>query len=280
MKPLPRIDAVPLLADVQDELIALLEDLSEAEWHAPTRSSSWDVKDVVAHLLDGDVRRLSLHRDGLTVSHPSGPPENYDALVAWLDRLNDEWVRAARRMSPRLLLELTRFTTPRVVEFLGSLDPAGPARFAVAWAGEEESENWFDVAREYTEKWHHQQQIRDAVDRPLLTDRTWLHPLVSTLVRAVPPVYERHAGEADTEHLGIAVTGVVDERWLLTNETGSWALFLPDDRPVETEVVMDDDTAWRLFTKTLSREQAVDRLQITGDRQLGQLIARTVSYMK
>ena len=47
-----------------------------------------------------------------------------------------------------------------------TLPSHGRAIFSVAWAGESESENWFDVARDYTERWHHQQQIRDAVGRP------------------------------------------------------------------------------------------------------------------
>jgi hypothetical protein len=37
----------------------------------------------------------------------------------------------------------------------------------VAWAGEAESKNWFHVARDYSEKWHHQQQIREAVSQIL-----------------------------------------------------------------------------------------------------------------
>ena len=32
--------------------------------------------------------------------------------------------------------------------------------FGVAWAGEERSPAWFDVARELTERWHHQAHIR------------------------------------------------------------------------------------------------------------------------
>jgi len=37
---------------------------------------------------------------------------------------------------------------------------------AVDWAEEMESKNWMAIAREYTEKWLHQQQIRDAIQQP------------------------------------------------------------------------------------------------------------------
>jgi hypothetical protein len=53
------------------------------------------------------------------------------------------------------------------------LDPDA-AGLAAAWAGETDSRNWFDVAREYTEKWHHQQQLRDATTaRRATTPRSW-----------------------------------------------------------------------------------------------------------
>lgn len=283
MKALPRFDAVPVFEEVQAELLRLLEGLSEEAWAAPTRSASWTVKDVAAHLLDGDVRRLSLHRDGLALSGPEGEADGYESLVAYLDRLNATWIAAAHRMSPRLIVELTAFLTPRVVEHFRTLDPEAPARFPVAWAGEGESEHWFDIAREYTEKWHHQQQIREAVGRPLLTGPRWLGPLLATLVRAVPPVFERHAQGGGATRVVLDVTGETEARWLLTDESGAWSLFEPEDGEAEragTRVVMDEDTAWRLFTKTISEEEALERMEVTGDHVLAALVARTVSYMK
>lgn len=298
MKPLSRIDAVPLFAAVQEELVDLLGGLSEAEWRAPTGSASWDVKDVVAHLLDGDVRRLSLHRDGFTLASAPDPEGGYDGLVAYLNELNETWIAAARRMSPRLLRELTAFLAPLVVEHLRSLDPRGRARFAVAWAGESESEHWFDVAREYTEKWHHQQQIREATGRPLLTGREWVRPLVATLVRAVPAVFQRHAPAAAGARVTLAVTGAVDRRWLLVEESGTWALYEPEadsegegaasettgreagSEPSDTRITMDDDTAWRLFTGRITGPEAYGRMDVSGDPEAGRLLARTVAYMK
>jgi hypothetical protein len=61
----------------------------------------WDVKDVAAHVLGDHVRWLSRHRDGYPPPHPRGG----EAFPAFLDRVNDEWVTATRRISPRLLVE-------------------------------------------------------------------------------------------------------------------------------------------------------------------------------
>jgi hypothetical protein len=56
---------------------------------------------------------------------------------------------------------------PIVDAYFASLDLdslGGP----VSWAGPEAAPVWFGVAREYTERRHHQQQIRDATGRPPL----------------------------------------------------------------------------------------------------------------
>jgi hypothetical protein len=43
---------------------------------------------------------------------------------------------------------------------------------------------------------------------------------------------------------------------------------------------MNDDTAWRLFTKNTNKKEALKRIQISGNQKLGKLISKTVSYMK
>ncbi|MEJ2637261.1 MAG: hypothetical protein P8184_18490 [Calditrichia bacterium] len=201
-------------------------------------------------------------------------------LLVFLNDLNNTWVRAAERLSPALLIELTAFAAPKVVRHFRGLDPKGIALFGVAWAGEEESENWFDIAREYSEKWHHQQQIREAAGRPLLVGRKWLSPLIATLIRGVPPVYNRHAGGSGSRKIEIRVSGAIEDSWLLAGENGRWRLFAAGDVKPDTVIEMDDDTAWRLFTRNISEEASLERLRISGDRALGGLIAKTCSYLK
>lgn len=276
MKPLPEIDAVPNFEETQHELISLLKSLSPKEWESLTSSSKWNVKDIVAHLLDGNLRRLSLHRDKHKLPDPSDPIIDYESLVDFLNVLNNTWVRAAKRLSPKLLIELTEFTAPKVVQHLKNLDPKGTALFSVGWAGETESENWFDIAREYTEKWHHQQQIREATDRPLLVEEQWLSPLINTLIRGVPSVYNKYAKKGG-EQIEIHISGVIDDRWILAIHNSQWLLYKSNGDHAETTIEMSDDTAWRLFTKNISEKEALRRIQIWGNQRLGELISKTVS---
>lgn len=280
MKPLPKIDAVSIFEEIQHELISLLKSLSPEEWEFSTASSEWNVKEVAAHLLDGDLRRLSFHRDHHILPEPADPIHDFDSLISYLNELNTTWVKAARRLSPPLIIELTEFATPKVISHLQELDPKGTALFSVGWAGETESEHWFDVAREYTEKWHHQQQIREATGRPPLVQKKWLYPLIGTLIRGIPPVYNKYALERETNQIEIYISGVIDDRWILTKSNGEWKLFKANTDESKTKVEMTDDTAWRLFTKNITEDEALKRIKVSGNTKLASLIVKTVSYMK
>ncbi|HKG23071.1 MAG TPA: maleylpyruvate isomerase N-terminal domain-containing protein, partial [Blastocatellia bacterium] len=180
------ISTTDLFLPLQVELVTLLRSLGPSDWYLPTVAGSWKVKHVAAHILDGDLRRISIHRDGISVG-PKGPsPPEYRDLVTFLNGLNASWVNATERLSPRVLTDLLEWAGPQVADFFASLPPHEPALFPVAWAGEERSENWMDVSRDYTEKWHHQAQIRDAAGAAPLMSRRWLYPVLALSMYALP----------------------------------------------------------------------------------------------
>ena len=186
MEPAGRIDAAPLFPRLHARLIELLRSLSPEEWERRTVAALWTVKDVAAHLLDGDLRRIGLHRDGWSLA-PSGVAiASYEDLVRWIDAVNAEWVAAMRRVSPRILTEMLESSGREVSALFAGLDPDAPAPYGVAWAGEDTSPAWMDVAREYTERWMHQQQIRDAVGRPGILDRELGRPYFDASMRVLP----------------------------------------------------------------------------------------------
>jgi Mycothiol maleylpyruvate isomerase N-terminal domain len=107
------------------------------------------------------------------------------ACPGYLARMNQEFVDAARSVSPRALVDLLDHLGPQLDRLWQSLD-LGATGEPVPWAVPgQPAPVWLDVAREYTELWVHQQQVRDAVGRPgANSDRlTW--PVVDTLLRAV-----------------------------------------------------------------------------------------------
>ena len=277
MKPLAPLYTAGLFPPLHAELITLLQGLNPEDWERPTVAGSWRVRDVVAHLLDIDLRKLSVNRDGHLVP-PGEPIGGYGDLVKFLNRLNADWVTAARRLSPRVLVELLAVTGPAVSELVASLPPHEPALFSVAWAGEERSENWFDVGRDYTERWHHQMQIRDAVGAPLLLERRWLHPLLDLSVRALPRAYESVNAEEGTAVV-FEVIDREDEVWSVIREGGRWQVRRGAAPGPKTTVRAEADTAWRLLYNALPREAALERVSVEGDAALAEPLFSTRSVM-
>jgi hypothetical protein len=233
---------------------------------------------MTAHLLDTDMRRLSAQRDGFTPPATEPPPATYGELVSLLNRLNAEWVRAAQRLSPPLLIELLELIGPQVHHLFRALDPFAPARIGVAWAGESSSANWFDIAREYTEKWHHQQHIREAVGAPLLTTRPWLYPALDTFMRGLPYTY-RGIGAAEDTHLVVSIQGDAGGDWTLGKHNQRWQLYHGAVAEPHARVQLDQDIAWRLFTKGITPTEARRHLTIEGDESLGAQLLSLLAIM-
>ena len=261
-------DVRPLFAGLHAELVRLLEGLDLADWNRPTLAGAWAVRDVVAHLLDDDLRRMSRQRDGQDLPAPERPVRSEADLVAFLNGLNAEWVRVARRLSPRVLVDLLKTTGPAIVELFASLDPDGPALFPVAWAGEESSRSWFDVGREYTERWHHQQQVRLAVRAPLLNEPRWLRPVIDLSVRALPHRY-RDLAAPEGAWVRVEIRGAAGGTWSLVRQGSAWSLFAGTAEPSEVaRISLDEDTAWRVFFKAL-RKDAPPPIVFEGRPDLG-----------
>jgi uncharacterized protein (TIGR03083 family) len=263
-----RIETAGLFLPLQRELVSLLRGLRESDWSRPTVARRWTVKDIAAHLLDTDLRRLSSHRDG----HRPTPPghvntENYLDLVAFINQLNASWVDVAKRLSPRVIVDLLEWSGPQVAELFASLPPDDPAPIPVAWAGEERSANWMDTGREYTEKWHHQAQIRDAVGAPALTSRRWLGPVLELSMYALPhALRDTDAGEGSA--LEVKIEGEAGGTWHVVREAGAWRLREGEANDAAAHVRLDVETAWRLFFNALDDEEAVRRVSAEGDANL------------
>lgn len=271
------VELVGLFPDLHRELMTLLRGLAPRDWSRPTACARWSVHDIVAHLLDTCFRRLSLGRDRTEIA-PTQPIASYADLVSYLNQLNAEWVTATRRLSPRMLMDLMDWAEPQLHRYLESLDPEGTARFGVAWAGEEQSPNWFDIGREYTERWLHQQQIREAVGAPPLSSRRWLLPVLDIFVRALPFRYQNVAADPEAT-LELEITGEAGGTWTLVRGSDGWKLFAGKVADPSARVSLGQETAWKLFSKGLSSEQARRDISLEGDTRLGQPVLGALAVM-
>jgi uncharacterized protein (TIGR03083 family) len=274
LRPILLVDRFPAL---HAELMRLLRGLKQDDWSKPTACALWTVKDIVAHLLDTGLRRLSYGRDRLPAV-PDQEIASYADLVAYLNRLNAEWVGAARRLSPRVLIDLLDATAPQLDGYFRSLDPLAEADFGVAWAGEESSPVWFDIGREYTERWLHQQQIREAVGAAGLTSREWLRPALDIFVRALPHTYRAIRADAGSS-VRLGIEGQAGGVWTLLRGSDGWRLFAGSSDKPTARVSLDQETAWKLFSKGLSPAAARSQVRIQGDSRLGAPILGALAVM-
>jgi uncharacterized protein (TIGR03083 family) len=274
MKTPEPIIVADLFPEVLDSLLDVLSGLSPEDWDKPTACSRWSVKDIAAHLLGGQLGILSRKRDGYAYS---GNPIKWDELVTLINNLNDTWVKAASRLSPRVLCDLLKLSGEEVCDYFNSLDPyaiGGP----VSWAGPESAPVWLDLAREYTEWWHHQQQIQDAVGKPGLKEPRLFAPVLDTFVRALPHTY-RNVDASDGTVVALTISGDSGGRWLLQRENGAWQLYVDGTHPADTETIIDQEIAWRLFCKGISKDEALAAATLLGDRVLASKALEMISVI-
>lgn len=277
--PLPSVNTLDLFPKERAALLNLLHSLEPEEWSRPTACEGWSVHDVAIHILGDDIGRISNGRDG----HAN--PEfakgidiiDFTGLVAAIDRQNDWWVRAGRRMSPQLIVELLDITGEVLDKHFRTLDlqsTGGP----VTWAGTEPAPVWLDLAREFTERWHHQQHIREAVGRPGLMEPTWLRPVFETFVRGLNrPLrgIERPIGTT----LMLTITGDAGGTWYAVREKSGWDLTERTDHSPDASVTLPQEIAWKLFTRGISIETAQASAKAIGDPELCTAVFQTVSIL-
>ncbi|WP_046244627.1 maleylpyruvate isomerase N-terminal domain-containing protein [Hymenobacter terrenus] len=276
--PVVPIEVLPLFPVLDQRLTEILRSLSPADWQRPTLARQWTVKDVAAHLLDGNLRTLSMLRDEYFGEAPEDA-STYGGIVSFLNRLNADWVRAARRLSPTVLIELLAQSGAEYTAFLASLDPFAPAAFAVGWAGETESVNWFHIARDYTEKWHHQQQIHEAVGGPGLLTKELFGPFIETLMRGLPHAYREVVAPVGTV-VQVRIDTSIGGVWQLVKATEMWQLQPPvAGAAPAAEVALSPEVAWQLFTKGLSPSEAKPHARLWGDQALGEAALHLLAVM-
>jgi uncharacterized protein (TIGR03083 family) len=273
---LPPIFTAQLFPKLEAKLTELLRSLGPEDWETQTLAPKWKVKDVAAHLLDTGLRKLSVCRDGYAVDTPQ--VATHADLVALVNRWNQEGVAIYRRLSPPVLISLLELASTECSEYHKALDPFAQAVFPVSWAGEEKSANWFDTAREFTERWHHQQQIRDAVERPGILTREFYYPVLDCFMRALPYTYRTVPSRPD----GMAqfnIAGDCGGSWYLCGSGNSWKLAASPSGEKLSETTIPQEIAWRIFTKGMDREAAKAHVRIAGDAQLGLHILSMVSIV-
>lgn len=249
-------DVRPLLTEERAGFLALLASLGDADWVMSTEAGRWTVKDVALHLRDDEHGWLSggRDRDRSGLLHDTG---GYRQFVAALDASNQRWVDGASGLSHRVLPDLPEWCGRQVDQYHASLDLRAPSR--VIWAGPRPVPAWFDLARDLTERWVHQQQIRDAVRMPGRHDR-FLPEVLHTFVWAFPCQYRPEAAPGTTVQLDV---GRIGGSWILAREARRWVLDEGTAQWPAATLRMAPRVAWRQLTGLPLRSASTPRKEMT-----------------
>jgi uncharacterized protein (TIGR03083 family) len=264
-----RVDASSLLSPLRAELVALLAGLSADEWKLVTACPGWSVHGVASHLLGVELGNVSVRRDRWRLSPgPGDDPE------AWLNAFNQQWVDAARRISPPLLIELLDLAGRRFEDHVATLDLdalGGP----VGWAtGADPAPVWLDVAREYMERYVHQQQIRDATGRPGLAG-DFARPVLAAAAHALPVALRGLARPAGTV-VTFTAEGDGGGSWHVTRTGTGWQLSAAQPRtPPSCEIRTTVSGAVKLY----ARDPAAPTLAWRGDPELADALTRVKAVL-
>lgn len=254
---LPVHDPRASLMSERQDLLQLLDDLSEADWLAPTEASHWRVMDVALHLLDDDLGWLSRGRDG-DMSGLLSIDGEYRDFVRALDAKNERWVVGAGGLSRRVVVDLLRWSGDQVAAYSSVIDLEGPS--GVIWASGDSVPRWFDLCRDLSERWVHQQHIRGAVERPG-THTRFLAEVLETFVWAFPHQYVTEAPDGTVVQVGLGTGGT----WHLIRSGTRWTLERGHAQTPAALVELPETMAWRQLTGLSVPE---DSIRVEGDDQL------------
>ena len=271
------LDVRPLFRLDRGALLELLESLPADAWDAPTACGGWSVRDVASHIWGGDLANVSRRRDG----HRGVGPEPDEPLGRFIGRFNESWVEACRRISPRALIDALRGSGEPLFRYFDGVDIAALGD-PVSWAGPHPAPVWVDVAREYTERWVHQQHIRDAVAAPGQMEPRLLAPVLATFAHAFPVALAPATAVSGTA-VSVTIEGSAGATWIVVRDSDGWRLHEAeagdDISGTATAVTMSGDLAWRLLTLGTSAAEAEPLVRIYGDRALGRRVLDAVAII-
>jgi hypothetical protein len=204
--------------------------------------------------------------------------ESEKDFVEFINGLNAQWVTSSKRLSPRVLTDLYERASREAADWFEALPLDEPALFAVSWAGEHASAGWFDIGREFTELWHHQQQIRMAVSAEPLADPRYLGAVIDVALRGLPYAFRDAPAEAG-QSVAIDIRGASGGRWTLLREADRWTLWRGHPPSATTRIRLTDETAWKLLFNVLSRREAEAAILVEGRTELGRVLLRARSVI-
>ena len=249
------------------DLITLLEELSESDWDQATDLPGWDVRAVASHVAHLEGFSGGADREEAEVpesSHIKSPMGQFTEIGV----LN-------RRDAPRagIIDEIRRYTSVRHDELLASMpeDPEVPAPGvfgAIGWTtGKLLRNRPLDI-------WLHEQDIRRATGRPGNLDTAGALHTADYLLESVGFVLAKKVGAAPGTTVLVEVEGHAPHTFAVTAD--GKGVPLADSAEAPTVTLSTDRETYVLLTGGRSSADTA-KVRISGDSALGAKIVENLS---
>jgi uncharacterized protein (TIGR03083 family) len=237
-------EVVRLIGDQRAAVLTALAAAGPGDWDRPTVCAPWDLKDVLAHMVEGELNVGRIYRGEVQEQGYIDPEEG---IAKWR-ALPGEAVRAALwqhgTAAQRVLDAMTEEVWRAPIKAFGCREIRQLVRLHL-----------FDISV-------HGHDLTDALGTPAVWGPA-LPFLAEFVVRAAPPTLTRRGLEADGELL----VSVDDKRWLIEGTEGSWRVVHDADASsASASIELEAETLVLLATGRADQRELLDRSSLSGDR--------------
>jgi uncharacterized protein (TIGR03083 family) len=239
------------------DLHALFSELASEDWARPTQCPGWSVFDVAAHLATIEAE----------LAGPSPTSPGHGDGEAPSPRYTQAGVDARRGRTPGDVVDEFRAAVVRNSASLAAdpPDPAAPAPISAAGRGWD----WETLLRNRViDLWMHEQDIREATNRPGDLDTPGAQVALASFSTALPYLVAKKAAAPAGASVLYQVSGPFGfTRWVTVDENGRGAVSDPRPGRPTVSLTMDTSTFTRLCAGRIPATDAA--VSIDGDPDLG-----------
>jgi len=111
-----------------------------------------------------------------------------------------------------------------------------------------------------------------------LKEPEYFSPVLGSFAWALPHTF-RHLSVPDGTGITLSVSGDSGGQWTLLRQKGGWGFYRGTAMDPDAEIILDEDIAWRLFTRGVENEIARKHITIKGNKSLAEPVFEMVSII-
>jgi len=260
------------LQEVWQDIAELCDGLTPAQWDTATDCPGWTVRDNVAHMI-GTERMLMGEQPSADRPAADKPYVRND-----IGRANEQWIESYRDWDGAKLLDEFRAVTARRLDILGKLTPEEWDREGFTPEGPGPYRQF--MAIRVFDCWYHDQDIREALDRPgNLTGPVADLSLTRIVERALPYIVGKKAAAPQGARVRFDIADPPLIADVVVEGRAAVGPSDPSEMPT-TGLELDRRTFARLAGGRWSGDHARTNgvVRVTGDQELGDRIVDNMGF--